>query len=79
MQVRPGYYWLTTGNRSADGTVLVTVTPFQVHAGKTSDVELVFGGETGTDGGPDSGWNYLEDFKGQPQSLRSVATDRGWC
>lgn len=42
LEVRPGYYWLTTGNRLADGTVLVTVTPFQVQAGQTTDIELVF-------------------------------------
>ena len=41
LQVRPGYYWLTTGNRLADGSVLVRVQPFHVRANETTTVELV--------------------------------------
>lgn len=41
LQVRPGYYWLTTGNRLADGSVLVRVQPFHVRSNETTTVELV--------------------------------------
>lgn len=41
LKVRPGYYWLTTGNRLPDGTVLVRVQPFNVKADETATVELV--------------------------------------
>jgi len=41
LEVRPGYYWLITGNRLADGTVLVRVQPFRAAAGETTTVDLV--------------------------------------
>lgn len=79
LQVRPGYYWLTTGNRSADGTVLVTVTPFQVNAGKTSDVQLIFLEEEleQTEWGQIPTGITFVDLKGQAQPLDSFVTDQG--
>ena len=45
LEVRPGYYWLITGNRLADGTVLVRVQPFRAAAGETTTVDLVLRNE----------------------------------
>ncbi len=41
MEIEPGYYQLTTGNRLPDGTVLVNQSYFTIEEGKASEVELV--------------------------------------
>lgn len=35
-----GYYWLTTGNRLSDGTVLARIVSFRVSSGDTTEVDL---------------------------------------
>ena len=45
LQVNPGLYRLTTGNRLSDGTALVTLRHFSVGAGEMRRVELVFARE----------------------------------
>jgi hypothetical protein len=40
ISVPAGYYWLTTGTRLADGTVLARVTTFRVRQGELTQVDL---------------------------------------
>lgn len=45
LEVGPGIYRLTTGNRLADGRVFVTLTHFSLKAGEEKDVEVVLASE----------------------------------
>lgn len=41
LSVPPGYYWLTTGNRLPDGTVLVRVQSVRVNGDEPSEADLI--------------------------------------
>ncbi|MCR4824841.1 MAG: transglutaminase-like domain-containing protein [Bacteroidales bacterium] len=75
-----GYYLLTTGNRMADGSVLVHLEFFPVAAGRTETVPLVLRqaeDKLAVIGTMDPEEKFLADGAQQPQSLLS-ATGRGY-
>ncbi len=40
VQLEPGTYMLTTGNRQSDGSVLASITTFEIESNKESDIDL---------------------------------------
>ena len=40
VQLEPGTYMLTTGNRQSDGSVLASITSFEIESNKESDIDL---------------------------------------